>query len=577
MMQTDDSRGYTWRIGLKVIAILLLGLVSGAQETAAKGGVQDGQPAAASSTAASSASLQPPAVPVQTELGEAMELERKGKFDPALQKYQLVLQTKPKSPDAWAGISRCYLKKGDVVHANETATKGLEINDSWPTRVALGEVYFRRGKISEAEKEWLDVIRAGHPAARAYLGLARVRWAIEMNKTAKTMIDKAHELDASDPDIQRYWTATLPRGEQIKQYESSLADPNNLSADERADLQSYLAYLKDREKHNTSCRLVSQVRQTETPLVRLLLDPTHLRAYGLTVELNGTRANLLLDTGASGIVVKQRLAERAGIEKVTEQKMSGVGDKGPKNGYRGTAKSIRIGKMEFQDCSVDVIEGRSVVGEDGLIGADVFESFLVDIDFPKELLRLSELPKRPGETDHPITLVDTGGGAGGATTSVADEAAADERPATPQDRYIAPEMQSYTRVLRFGHDLLVPTKIGDVAGKLFLLDTGAFNNSISPAAAREVTKVHNDPDTIVKGISGSVKNVYTANKAVLQFGHLRQENQELTAFDTVRFSEDDGIEVSGFLGFVMLHLLDIKIDYRDALVDFTYGAGPFGR
>jgi hypothetical protein len=67
-----------------------------------------------------------------------------------------------------------------------------------------------------------------------------------------------------------------------------------------------------------------------------------------------------------------------------------------------------------------------------------------------------------------------------------------------------------------------------------------------------------------------VKKVYSANKAVLQFGNLRQENQDVTAFDMTRISEVDGTEVSGFLGFVMLRFLDIKIDYRDALVNFTY-------
>src|SRR5207253_467862 len=40
----------------------------------------------------------------------------------------------------------------------------------------------------------------------------------------------------------------------------------------------------------------------------------------------------------------------------------------------------------------------------------------------------------------------------------------------PQDRYIAPEMKSYTQVYRFGHQVLVPTLIGDASLKLFLLD-----------------------------------------------------------------------------------------------------------
>ena len=147
--------------------------------------------------------------------------------------------------------------------------------------------------------------------------------------------------------------------------------------------------------------------------------------------------------------------------------------------------------------------------------------------------------------------------------------------AGPQDRYIAPEMQSYSHVFRFGHDLLIPTSIGQVPSKLFLMDTGALFNAISPAAAREITKVHGDSDTIVKGISGNVDRVFSANKAVLEFGHLRQENQDMTAFDTKSISDGVGTEASGFNGFVLLRFLDVKIDYRDALVDFEYDAKRF--
>jgi predicted aspartyl protease len=138
----------------------------------------------------------------------------------------------------------------------------------------------------------------------------------------------------------------------------------------------------------------------------------------------------------------------------------------------------------------------------------------------------------------------------------------------PQDRYVSPEMKSYTTVYRFGHDLLVPTHIGNVPYKFFLVDTGALTNFISPSAAREVTKVHEDSDMIVKGISGRVDKVYSASKAVLLFGHVRQENQEMTAFETKPLSDSAGIEISGILGFTTLRMLDIKIDYRDALVNF---------
>ena len=76
--------------------------------------------------------------------------------------------------------------------------------------------------------------------------------------------------------------------------------------------------------------------------------------------------------------------------------------------------------------------------------------------------------------------------------------------------------------------------------------------------------------TKVKGVSGSAKNVYSADKAVLTFGHLKQENQDIVSFDMTPLSDDAGTEISGALGFTTLYLLDIKIDYRDGLVDFSY-------
>jgi tetratricopeptide (TPR) repeat protein len=567
------------------LAILVLAGPVAPQEAQPSAPKQNEQPTPVPSKPVDSPSA-PPSDQFHSPLGEAIALARKGDCDAAIKKYQQVLQEKPKSPDAYAGLTRCYLKDNDVAKAYETITKGSQVADGPPVQVALGEVYFRQGKIGEAEKEWVGVINSGGLAARAYLGVARVRWAIEMNKSAKAMIDKAHELDPGDPDIQRAWIGTLRRSERIKYYEEYLAEPNDSHSDQRGNLQGYLTYLKERaNRHDPPCRLVSKVKNTETPLVRLLSDPQHLRGYGLPVDLNGTRANIMLDTGASGIVVKRHIAEKAGIVKLTETKIGGVGDKGLKNAYVGTAKSIRIGQLEFQDCPVEVMEGRSVADEDGLVGADVFEDFLVEIDFPNEELKLSELPKRPGQSDPQLALKNEDDADDQETSEKAEATppAADKEMATaanssgPQDRYVAPEMQSFTRIFRFGHDLLIPTKIGDAPSKLFLLDTGALTNSISPAAAREVTKVHGDSDMFVKGISGSVKNVYSANKAVIQFGRLRQENQDMLSFDTTSLSDHSGTEISGFLGFTTLRFLDIKIDYRDALVDFSYDAKRFGR
>jgi hypothetical protein len=73
----------------------------------------------------------------------------------------------------------------------------------------------------------------------------------------------------------------------------------------------------------------------------------------------------------------------------------------------------------------------------------------------------------------------------------------------------------------------------------------------------------------VKGFSGQIDKVYVAEDVTLAFGHLKQKGS-LVSFDMTNTSNSIGTEVSGTLGFGMLFLLDIKIDYRDGLVNFSY-------
>jgi tetratricopeptide (TPR) repeat protein len=520
--------------------------------------------------------------PIADPIHEALLLYRKGDFVGAQQKYEQVLEKQPKSSDAYAGLVRVYLKKKDVQRAFEIAERGRVVANSPAVQVALGEVYFRQGKIHEAENVWAIVVSQGHREARAYLGLARVQWAISMNKSAQSMIETAHELDPSDREIAKFWMSTLGRSRQIKYLQEYLASENNDDEETKKRLRQMLAYLEAIAQPTTAgCHLVNAVSNAEIPLIHLPADFSRFHACGLNVELNGQKSKLLLDTGASGILISRTQAEKAGLTRISDVDLAGIGDKGAAAGYVTIASSIKIGPMEFQNCEVHVIDQRSINGEDGLIGSNVFGNFLVDLDFPKQTLRLSELPKRPDDTAQPPALQtdaaeDRKGGDSATGPSGSSEKTAKPR-SGPQDRYIAPEMQSYTKVYRFGHSLLVPTLVGNESeSKLFLLDTGAFDNVITLDAAGEVTRLRGDHGTRIKGLNGSVDKVYRADKALIKFGHLQQHNQDLVALDLSHTSDQIGTEVSGMLGFVMLRLLEIKIDYRDGLVDFTYDPTRFG-
>jgi tetratricopeptide (TPR) repeat protein len=517
------------------------------------------------STAAPTAATSSPAPKSQPAamspaLLHAQDFYRSGKFDLAAAEYSAIISGNgPDAAAACAGLARLYLKQKKPADAYPAAQKAVALDPHLgAAHVALAEVYFRQGKLSDAEHEFQIPLKEKTPDARAYLGLSRIYRATSNYKMAKTALDAAHQLDPEDPDIRRSWLGTLSLKDRLKALQEYLAGRTNDDDETHENLEHSLVVLEDESNRPVrGCHLVNKIAATQTKLERLMIDPKRIRGYGLKVKFNDTTARLLLDTGAGGILVNRKIAEKAGVQRIVEQKLGGIGDKGQAGGYVGYAESLQIGELQFQNCYVDVVENNRSLNEDGLIGADVFAHFLVDIDFPNESFKLSELPKLPDEPAETATL-DT------SKTSTYH----------PHDRYMAPEMQSYTRVFRLGHMLLIPVSVNEHPVKLFLIDTGSFDNTITPAAARESTKIYSDDRMRVKGLNGEVKNVFMAEDVNLTFAHFKQK-KTIVAFDLTHISDSVGTEISGTLGFGMLFMLDIRIDYRDGLVDFSFDPNRF--
>jgi predicted aspartyl protease len=404
-------------------------------------------------------------------------------------------------------------------------------------------------------------------------------------RRAYDQLKQAHEIAPQDPEVQRAWLGMLPRHERVKALEAYLAAPHPDDPDKNANLLSWLEYLKATAVQPVhSCKLANSVEKTETQMQILLHDAQRVSGYGLLVKINDRNQRLLLDTGASGILINRRAAEKAGLKRLSTFRMSGIGDKGRRDAYFAVADDIRLGDLEFKDCEVTVSEKSMGMDQDGLIGADVFSSYVVDIDIPADMLRLTPLPKRPEDSSVKASLAseadsdfDPDEQPESTQYSKPEEKPTQDKasapplaPRLPKDRYIAPEMAKWARIYRVGHGLLIPTHVNDSKTMLFLLDTGSSTNMMSTSAARSVTKVSSDETIRIKGISGEVNKIYSADKATLQFGNMRQPNQDMVTIDVSGISKDLGIEVSGFLGFSTFRQLEMKIDYRDGLVEFTY-------
>lgn len=493
-----------------------------------------------------------------TAQAEALDLYRTGKFQAAAEAYTKLIPSDPGT--AYAGLTRVYLRQRRADDAYASITKGVELAPNVSdVHVALAEVYYRQGKIIEADHELVKVVNSGARSARAYLDLAKVAETASYYGRAKKMIEMAHRTDPEDPDVRREWLFTLPIDQRVKELKAYLAATSDDDESDRARLVRWLVNLEgETGKPQHSCEQVNKVTSTQTKLEPLMNDPRNIRGYGLVVNVNGTNAKLMLDTGAGGITIDRRVAERAGIKALVESEIGGIGSKAAASGYAGFADVIKIGELEFHNCIVEVVDKRSVLDDEGLIGADVFENYLVDINLPDAKFSLSPLPVDPKDA---------------ATTSSLESDRSNR--SVWRDPYVSPEMKEYSGVYRVNHMLLIPTSLNDKPPKNFLIDTGAFDNTIDIAAAKEVSKVHGDEYDTVRGLSGKVNKVYTADKVKIRFSRFQQDRNDLIAFDLSNISNGAGIEISGTLGFAMLRMLDIKIDYRDGMVNFTYDKNRF--
>ena len=511
------------------------------------------------------------------DLASADTLFRAGKFAEAETSYQTILRKDTNLVPAQVGLVRSMLKQQKVDESLDSVNKSLILTpDSAALLAVKGDVQFRRGEMPAAETSYLRAKAVDPKEVRTYLGLARLYSSYSLYRKAYDLLETAHKLAPTDIEVQRTWLRMLPRKERLAALETYLSEPHPDDSEETQKMQEYLDFLKatvDKPVH--ACRLVNKVEQTQTKL----LGPTLMKGIGLSVDLNDRHARLLLDTGASGIMVSRTLAEKAGLTKISAAHYAGFGDKGLQNGYTALVDHIRIGELEFRDCVVSV--SKKVLHEDGLIGADVFSGYVVDIDLPDMRLKLFPLPKRPEDTVAPTSLnseAEEQANVEQKENSVSDPDSKQPKPSTselksprglPKDRYIAPEMANWTKVYRFQGLMLVPTFVNDSPSMLFGIDTGAFANFLSLSEGRQLGKVNSTHLLHVSGINGKVNKVYSA-KATLRFADLQQPSMKVVTLDLSLFSRSLGTEVSGFLGFDMLRLLEIKLDYRDGLVDFEY-------
>jgi tetratricopeptide (TPR) repeat protein len=521
------------RMKLRFLLALCLAASAAAQTTADN--VKPAPPAAAEGAATAS---------VNEPLLAARALMKKGQFKDATAAFKALVEKDPTLADAHAGLIRCLLRSNQLDDADFAGTKALAaLPSSALVHASVGDVAFRAGNFGDAEKEYRAALKIDTNSARAVYGMGRMLHMVSMNKRAKENYARAHQLDPEDGQITRHWLDTLPYAEQLEQLKKMDVDP-----DEKANSHRYLTAVAGKKPWV----LASEIKPMEIKMpqygrkVEYVHDvdrspKTISKGYGLRVTFNDrASADLLLDTGSGGITIGRKLAERAGAVKISDTWIGGIGDKGAVESYEAWIDKINIGGLEFHNCVVTVSSKNDILDDAGLIGADVFDKFLVTLDFHEQKMLLALLPKNPSGS------------------------AEDDK---WQDRYIAPEMQGFTKFYRFYHDMVVPVVVNDKATGNFILDTGSQLNIMSKKLAAQVTKASADDDYRIHGVSGKVEQVLTGQKAILQFAKMRIESHDLPVLSLDNNSASEGTEIAGLIGIRVLSQMKMTIDYRDGLVN----------
>jgi predicted aspartyl protease len=440
-------------------------------------------------------------------------------------------QCTPEQVDRAAAL----LERHDLAGA-ETIAKACDSGGprSLPFKVILGDIALRRGKVEEAERQFRDAIAINPNSARAWFGLGYVSECTFNRKTAHDCFRKAHELAPNAAPAVLHWAMTLEGPEQSAALETYLDLAKN-DAPHGAQQARALIEIQRALGGRKQFGLVSRYARAEIRLEPVMRG-RELHAYRLPVSINGGEpVRLLLDTGASGIVINANLAARSHMKRLAAKTVGGLGDTGDVPGFVAVAERVRVGGVEFRDAVVTVSESSSVVGEQGLLGTDIFEQFLVTLDLPNAVLRLEPFPG-PG----------------------------DDRPA---DRGYQSDPE-FDRIYRIGHNLLVPTSVSGADPAMFILDTGASQTLIARDFAAELARMRSAANMPLHGISGRIDNVDAADDLKFKFGGFSVRCLDTLSVSLKRHGDDMGMEVAGFLGFPILKMFSITIDYRNGLMKF---------
>jgi|CZKL01.1.fsa_nt_gi hypothetical protein len=441
--------------------------------------------------------------------------------------YAQAVAQHPQDASLAESLVRTLLREGKVAQASaQAATSATASPRSAAALTALAEVELRQGQPWVA-LQTLDSATTADPCyARAHLVRSRALRIDSMYGSERAEIQRAYDIDPTDPDVLNAWTGIVNAAHEIESVNQSLSTMKDIDADSRqraeAAAHSMMPLLSE---NSQTCQGLPSIPSATLPLQPSMPDPKHIDGYKLQVQLPQSEAKLLVDSAASGLYITRALAAANGLQH-------------DPNDPEGTVRlpSMRIGPLEFHNCIVGVSETPFAGKSDGFIGTDIFASYMITLDFRSAKMILDPLPKQPG--------------------------------IVPGDRFPAPALANFTPVYHRRQYLLVPIEFSNRSRKLFILATGMRSSAMSSDAAHSVSRITMNFTNTEQTTSGTrvqffrdIFDLQLASLPTVHQGHILE-------LDPTVIDRNAGFEIAGMLGLDVLNPLTLHLDYRDGLVKF---------
>ena len=373
-----------------------------------------------------------------------------GNYAVAIPLLETVTSSDLKDDAAGAALLSSLIAGNQYDKALELGAKlKAQFPDSAEALSARGDLAFYLGHMAEASQLFKESIKKKE-TGRANLGLYRVLRAASYFRSARMMLLRGYEVDHTDAALMRAWLDILPWAKRKAILEQMIKDHPEMDHERMQGIQTGLAIGEELDGEPANV-LQGDAVDMVLPMDAALYDIKRLRGWTLKFSMNGGKPlHLLIDTGASGILINRNGADKNELERLGGVQLHGIGDEGGRLSHASIAETCEVGALRYKNCIIHIVEQKNVTGVDGLIGADFFSRFLVELDFEQHKVRLTPQPKRPAS----------------------------------EQGYDRAMPAGFTPLFRLGHYLLIPARVNGSEEGLFLLDTGASLSNIDSTFAK---------------------------------------------------------------------------------------------